>query len=185
MRKIVIIGPAGSGKSTLAEKLAHKIGGAYVDLDQFHHLPGWKERGTEDFCRLVDAATRGDTWAVAGNYTTRAQPIIRPRADTLIWLDMPFWANLWQLFRRTLKRVRTGESICNGNRETIAKSFFSKDSILWWFLTTWAKNRKNNRDLFARPQDYPHLQMIRLRSYAESAQLLESVNGGAAENACC
>ncbi len=173
MRRVIIIGSAGSGKSTLAEKLAQKTGGAYVDLDQFHHLPGWKERDTADFCRLVDEATRGDAWVVAGNYTTRAQPILRPRADTLIWLDMPFRANFWQLLRRTFRRVRTGESICNGNCETVTKSFFSKNSILWWFLTTWAKNRKKNRELFARPQDYPHLKMIRLRSYAESAKFLE------------
>ncbi len=176
MNRIVIIGTTGSGKSTLAKQLAEKHGLKYIDLDDFHHLPGWKERSDEDFRRLVDEATRGDKWVVAGNYTTRSQAITWPRADTIIWLDMPFFANFNALFARTMRRWRTGEIICNGNKETLPKQFFTTDSILWWFLKTWYKNRKKYGGIFANPQAYPHLKMIHLCSYQQSAEFIQSLD---------
>ncbi|MBU6475663.1 MAG: AAA family ATPase [Alphaproteobacteria bacterium] len=175
MRRTIVIGTTGAGKSTLAQRLAEKTGAALIDPDEIHWLPGWKERPRENFRRLIDEATRGESWVFAGNYMSRAQDIVWPRADALVWLDVPFWPNFWRLLRRTLARARTGENICNGNRETFAKSFFSRGSILWWFLKTWAKNRKRYAAVFAAPQDYPHLKMIRLCSDTERTRFLEEV----------
>jgi len=168
MKKIVIIGSTGSGKSTLAKKLSQKLELAYIDLDDFHHLPGWKERTREEFCELTEAATRGGAWVVAGNYLAKAADITWPRADTLIWIDLPFFFNLKQLLKRSFKRAATQEIICNGNRETLGKLFFSKDSILLWLLRSHHKNRKRYGKIFAHPEAYPHLTLIRLRSNAES-----------------
>ena len=176
MQRVVVIGTTGSGKSTLAQQLAAKQGLAYIDLDELHHLPGWQERPVEDFRRLLREAIRGERWVVAGNYTDRAQHITWPAADTLIWLDMPFWPNFWRLLKRTLHRVYTGEKICNGNTEELFKQFFTKDSILLWFLKTWHKNRRRYGAVFANPQDYPHLTLIRLRSYRESRDFLNKTS---------
>lgn len=175
MRRIVIIGATGSGKSTLGKMLAEKSGCHYTDLDEIHWLPGWKERPREEFRRLIDEATRGSVWIVAGNYTPHAKEIVWPRADALIWLDMPFWPNFWRIFIRTLARIRDGETVCNGNRETLRQSFFSRRSILWWFIKSHGEKRKKYAAVFARPQDYPHLEMIRLRAYADIAACIESI----------
>ncbi len=88
---------------------------------------------------------------------------------------MPFWPNFWQLLKRTFKRAYTGEDICNGNKETLAKQFLTKDSILWWFLKTFHKNRKRYYAVFANPADYPHLTLIRLRSHRESREFVEKL----------
>ena len=175
MQRVVVIGTTGSGKSTLARQLAAKRGLNYIDLDDLHHLPGWQERSAEDFRRLLVEAMCVNKWAIAGNYTDRAQDITWPAADTLIWLDIPFWPNFWQLFKRTMKRAYSGELICNGNTEPFIKQFCSKDSILWWFLKTWYKNRKRYNSVFASPQDYPHLSLIRLGSYRRSREFLEKL----------
>lgn len=172
-RRIIVIGTTGSGKSTLARAIAEKHGAPCTDLDDLHWLPGWKERPHEEFLRLADEATRGDSWVVAGNYTARVQPLIWPRADTLIWLDIPFWPNAGVLLKRTLRRALTKEEICNGNRESFVNQFFTRDSLLLWFLKSWGKNRRRYGDIFAHPQAYAQLQLIRLRSYAESAAFIK------------
>jgi len=175
MQRIIIVGDTGSGKTTLAQQLAKKLGFSYTDLDDLFHLPGWKERPTEEFRALVDVATQGEKWVVAGNYFSKTQGITWPRADTLIYLDMPFTTNFWQLFKRTWRRSHSGEAICNGNRETFAKQFLTKDSILLWFLRKWRGTRKRYGDIFANPEAYPHLKFIRLQSYRQSCEFLDGL----------
>jgi adenylate kinase family enzyme len=172
MQRIVIIGTTGSGKSTLAKRLARLHGLNYVDLDELHHLPGWRERPLEEFRGLLDEATKAERWVVAGNYVGKSADIAWTRADTLIWLDMPFFSNFIELFKRTISRIFTGEEICNGNRESFVTQFFSAESILWWFVKTWYKNTKRFEEIFSQPQQYPNLRLIRLRSYDESKQFL-------------
>ena len=101
-------------------------------------------RSPEEFRALLDEATRGDKWVVAGNYTTVSKEISWRRADTMIWLDMPFLSCFSQLLQRTIKRSLTGELICNGNRESLSKQFFSKQSLLWWCIKSWRKVLTSN-----------------------------------------
>ena len=170
MKRVIVIGTTGSGKSTLAHRLAEKRGLKYIDLDNFHHMPGWKERPVEEFRSLVETATQAEKWVIAGNYS-KSQNITWPKADTLIWLDISFWLNFWQLLRRSFRRIYMREMICNGNKENLGK-LLSKDSILWWFLKTWHKNRKRYGSIFDSPKDYPHLNLIRLTSYQQSNEFI-------------
>jgi hypothetical protein len=64
-------------------------------------------------------------------------------ADTLIWLDLPLSLVMWRLTRRTLRRVTTQEDLWNtGNRESLRRSFFSRQSILLYALKTHQRNRE-------------------------------------------
>ena len=173
MQRIVIVGTTGSGKSTLAKQLGDKLGLVHIDLDDLHHLPGWQERPIDDFRKLLTEAIRVEKWVVAGNYQNRAQDIVWPAADTFVWLDMPYWSNFWRLLKRTLRRAYTGELICNGNTENLFMQFFTQDSILLWFFKTWPKNRKRYSAIFDKPQDYPHLKLIRLRSDEQRQEFLD------------
>jgi adenylate kinase family enzyme len=77
----VVIGATGSGKSTLAERLAARLGGAYVELDALHWEPHWTEAAPDVFRERVERATAGARWVVAGNYG-RVRDLVWPRADT-------------------------------------------------------------------------------------------------------
>lgn len=174
MQRIVIIGTTGAGKSTLARQLAEKLNLSYIDLDDLHHMPGWRERPLEDYRRLLTEATHVDKWVVAGNYMTKSHDIILPSADTLIWLDMPFTSNLWQLFKRTINRIYSGEPVCNGNKETLLVQL-SKESILLWFFKTWGLNRIKHGEKFGSSQYYPHVKRIHLQSYKQARDFLDKI----------
>ena len=176
MQRILVIGTTGSGKSTLARALAEKLDLQYADGDDFHHLPGWKERSTAEFRELVDAATQGDRWVLAGNYFSKGAAITWPRADTVIWIDMPFWDNFRQLFARTVRRIFSREVICNGNFESFRLQFLTRQSLFVWFFKSWGRNRKRYAEIFARPEKFPHIRFIRLGSRAEARAFIDGIS---------
>ena len=146
MRRVTVFGTTGSGKSWLAERLAGQAGLRVVELDALYWGPNWQPAPLELFRHRVERETVGDGWIVVGNYAQVRDLVWRP-ADTLIWLDLSLPLVMARLVRRTVKRVATGEELWGtGNRETIANSFFSRDSILLWAL----KTHRLNRERFAR-----------------------------------
>jgi hypothetical protein len=68
----------------------------------------------------------------------------------VIWLNYAFAVVFWRAVIRTLRRALTQEEIFSGNRESLRMAFFSRDSILWWVLTTFHRRRKHHRMLFDR-----------------------------------
>ena len=75
-----------------------------------------------------------------GNYH-RTAPIKWHKVEVVVWLDLPYWQIFWQVLSRTLRRSITREELWAGNRESLAKAFFSRDSILVWSLTNMKKIR--------------------------------------------
>ena len=171
MNRIVIIGATGSGKTTLANALAEKHGMPFTDLDDLYWQPGWLETPPADFRAAVDHATAAPRWIIAGNYSA-VRDLTWGRADTLIWLDYSFHRVLWQLLRRSLRRVSDRNLICNGNRETWRK-LLSRDSIIVWLFTSFAKRRRDHAALFRDATPYPNIKtLIHLKNPAEARQAL-------------
>ncbi len=135
LSRIVIVGPTNAGKSTLALRLGTLLDLSVVDLDDLNWLPGWRERDHDDFRQRVDRATAVPRWVVAGNYT-RVRDLTWGRATFLVWLDPAFAPTFVRALRRTLRRGLLGERCCNGNRESLVKAFFTRESILWWSIKT-------------------------------------------------
>jgi hypothetical protein len=66
------------------------------------------------------------------------------------------------------------EELWAGNRETLAKAFLSKESILLWSFTTFGKNRKRYND--ARTSgEHGHLRWHELRSPRAARRFLRDV----------
>jgi adenylate kinase family enzyme len=142
MKRIAVIGTTGSGKSTLAKRLGARLKMPVNELDTLHWLPNWVERDTASFRGLVDEATRGEYWITEGGYS-EVRDYVWGRADTIVWVNLPFWTTFKQLFLRTVRRARTREPICNGNTETWRLSFFSNESVLLWlFKSYWRRQRE-------------------------------------------
>jgi adenylate kinase family enzyme len=108
-RRIVVVGTTGSGKSTLASELARRLALPYVELDALHWGPNWTHCTDEEMRQRADEATREDAWVVDGNYSI-VRDLTWPRAEAVVWLDYPLLVILWQLWKRTWKRVLTKEN---------------------------------------------------------------------------
>jgi hypothetical protein len=63
------------------------------------------------------------------------------------------------------------EELWHGNYETLAKSFLSKDSILLWSFTTYAKNARKYAALRA-GAEYGHLEWVELTTPAQAQEYL-------------
>jgi hypothetical protein len=86
-------------------------------------------------------------WVCDGNYSSVREALL-PRADVVVWLRPPFRVLFWRLLRRTITRGLRRELLWGTNRESLAKSLFTRDSVLWWAITSHRRRHRNiARDL--------------------------------------
>ncbi len=172
-RRIAVVGTSGAGKTTLAQSIADALEIPWIELDGLHWGLDWTERPESQLREALDQATRQDAWVCDGNYGI-VRDLIWTRAETLVWLDYSFARVFAQVFRRTVRRAWSREELFSGNRETWRQSFASKDSILWWVITTWRRRRREYPALLARPE-YAHLRVHRFRHPREAQRWLASL----------
>ena len=176
MRRVCIFGASGSGKTTLGRWLAGQRGLRFVDLDDLHWLPGWVERGTEDFRAEVERVTRAPAWVVAGNQS-KARDLLWPRADTLVWLDLPLATAMLRSTARGLRQWWSGVPICNGNRQRLWQMVNGGDSLLGYTLRTYHARRREWPAALGLPQ-HAQAAVHRLRTPREVAAWRASVQTG-------
>lgn len=166
--RIIVIGTTGSGKSTLAEKLSQKMALDFVELDALYWQPNWVGTPDEEFVAKVDAATRGDRWVVAGNYS-RTRPITWSRAQLIVWLDYPLLTVFWRLLTRTVRRNLTREELwgTNTDRFWIHFKLWSDESLLKWLFKTYWRRKREYPALLALPE-YQHLDLSRFKTPKET-----------------
>ncbi|MBM3152912.1 MAG: AAA family ATPase [Chloroflexi bacterium] len=161
-RRIIIVGVTGSGKTTLARQVAARLGTPHVELDALHWRLDWEHAPDDELRRLVETATRPGAWVVDGNYSM-TRDITWPRAQAVVWLDLPLGLVFWRLVRRILSRWWTKELMWGINRETLWVHFklWSDDSLIRWLFKTYLRRRRQYPALFSLPQN-SHLHVVRL-----------------------
>lgn len=173
--RINIVGTSGSGKSTFARKLSVALQLPYVEMDKVFWRPHWEMPNDEDFFRDLRRALEGPEWVLDGNYT-RSTSIKWEKVQAVIWLDYPFSITLYQAITRAIKRAWTQEELWEGtgNRESFQRGFLSKDSIIWWTISTYGKVRKKYERIMAAPE-FAHIKFIRLRNRSEANTFLSQI----------
>ncbi len=89
-RRVVVTGLAGSGKSTFALALAAKTGLPVIHLDLHFWKPGWVAPSETEWREKQTDVLAGDAWIADGNYHETLDLRLE-RADTVVFLDMPWW----------------------------------------------------------------------------------------------
>jgi adenylate kinase family enzyme len=118
MRRVVVVGGSGSGKTSFARELASRLGLLHLEMDSVFHQHGWADDAPPEFLPTLDRFTADDGWVVDGNYARHGiRDVVWPRADTIVWLDVPRWTAMTRVVRRTLRRVFTREKLWGGVRE--------------------------------------------------------------------
>ncbi len=170
----VIGSTSGVGKTTFGRRLAERLDVPFVELDALFWREGWRQSETEDFRRRVADALAGDAWVADGNYTGRLGTFIWSRADTVVWLDLGLPIALWRILQRTLGRIRSGEVLWSGNRETMRNAFFSRESLFLYAIRWHGERRKRFPRMLASPEAV-HLEKHHFRSASEAERWLRSV----------
>jgi adenylate kinase family enzyme len=178
MQRVSVVGNSGSGKSRLAERIAAALGLPYVELDAIHHLPNWQPIAPAEFLSRVEAIAATDEWVIDGNYrNVVVDGPVWPRADTVVWLDVPRRVVMRQVIGRTLRRVILREELWNGNREPIS-NLFSRDpykSIISWAWTQHDKYRQRYGAAMVSPA-FAHIEFVRLGSRREAEVWLRGLH---------
>jgi adenylate kinase family enzyme len=170
--RVMVVGISGAGKSTFAARLAHTAGLRMVELDLLNWGPGWYNRSVEEpesLIEAIDAATQGDDWVVAGGYS-QVWPLVWPRMEHLVWLDLPRTQVMLQVIPRSLVRVMSGTDVFPGCREVFLRLFRPEHPIRW----AWNKHRSRRESItraVANPA-YAHLQVHRCHSRADADAVL-------------
>jgi adenylate kinase family enzyme len=172
-KRINVIGTSGSGKTTFAKRIAERLHIPHIELDALHWQPNWTETPLDKFRAKVSDALEGDTWATDGNYS-KVRDIVWGRADTVVWLDYAYVVVVWRVIRRTFKRGLTKEVLWGHSQERLWENLFSKDSIIWWAMTTYWRRKREYPILFEKPEN-AHINFIRLGSQKESNAWLASL----------
>jgi hypothetical protein len=102
-------------------------------------------------------------------------------ADTVVWLDLPLWFCLNRLRRRTLGRIRRGEELWNGNRESWRGAFGGWDSLFVFAVRKHFAQRRDLPALLGRPE-LAHLTVVRLRTPAAVEAWLAAIAAGPKPN---
>ena len=174
VNRVSVIGSSGSGKTTVARSLAIAIDVPYLELDSVFHRPGWAHPTDDEFRETVATFVTADRWVVDGNYTSHGvADLVWPRADTVVWLDLPRRTVMRQVVGRTLRRVITREELWNGNKEpwTNLYSLDPEKNIIVW---AWTRHGPTRGKYEARLADetWAHATVHRLTDKQEIGQFL-------------
>jgi adenylate kinase family enzyme len=165
MERVVVIGTSGSGKSTLAGRLAARYDLVHLELDAYAHGPGWTNVPPERYRRALEKAMSGGRWVCDGNYLDRTADWLWPKADTVVWLDLPLWQIVPRLVRRSVRRIATREELWNGNRERLS-ALFGRKSVVSWAIVSHRAHRAELPGTLARLRREA-VTTVRLRSPRE------------------
>lgn len=178
MQRIAVVGAVGSGKTTLGRQVAAALALPFTDLDALEILPGWRHREPADFLARAAVATAGDRWVVAGDFAGSAGAVVWPRADTVVWLDLPRAVTAWRALRRTAEQIRTGVEVYPGCVQTIRTV---RESGLLRMVVRHPGKKRRTHPALLRERAAPGATVLRLRSRRRvAAWLAEVERAGAA-----
>lgn len=176
--RYIVVGTSGSGKSTFARALAQAMRVRHIELDELYWGEHWTPRPIDEFTRAVSELAQGERWVMDGNYSA-VREVLWPRATHVVWLNFSRPVVFWRVFWRTVTRAVLRQELWHGNRESVRRAFFSRESILLWSLSTYAKNQTKYAQLRQRPE-FAHLSWLELRSPSQAKALLSGLAGFAA-----
>lgn len=111
--KITILGACGSGKTVLSKKIVEKFHIPYLDLDRLWfesggslidpNNPAEKERVSQIRLDKVRSFIMSNSWVSDGDFSV-SQVETAPKADVIVFLDIPLTIRLWNHLYRTVMR---------------------------------------------------------------------------------
>jgi adenylate kinase family enzyme len=175
MRRINVVGASGSGKSIFARALAKRLMIPVIEMDALFWSQNWTPVAESEFITKLGKVVSGEKWILDGNYH-RTKDLKWSRVETIIWLDFSFLCIFKRALSRALLRIWRKQEIWagTGNRETWARTFLSKDSVLLWTLTSYNEVKRRYAGIYKNQAGSPY-QVVRLASPGQARAFLAAL----------
>jgi adenylate kinase family enzyme len=141
-RRVVVTGMAGAGKSTFSRALSARTGLPVIHLDLHFWQPGWTEPSDDEWRDKQLGLLAGDEWIADGNYHATLELRLE-RADTVVFLDTPWWVCCRRAFVRGIRRRPVGFQLPNGCEESAMRRLHDE----WWLVWRIWRVGRSERDL--------------------------------------
>lgn len=170
-QRIIVTGLAGSGKSTLSLALAARTGLPVIHLDLHFWKPGWVAPSEPEWRERQRDVLAGDAWIADGNYHETLDLRLQ-RADTVMFLDMPWWRCSGRALLRGFRMPGEVPEGCHYSRWLRLRDEWRLA------LRIWRKNRsqpEREREIISRHG--PHVALHVLSSKREVKEFLDGLDG--------
>jgi adenylate kinase family enzyme len=166
---------AGSGKSTFSLALAARTGLPVIHLDVHFWKAGWVAPSEAEWRERQRRLLAGDAWIADGNYQETLDLRLE-RADTVVFLDLPWWLCAGRAF---LRGFRMPDELPEGCDYPAWRRLRDE-----WRLAVriWRKRRsepEHAHEIIARHSR--HVVLHVLRSKRSVREFLDSLDAGHAE----
>jgi hypothetical protein len=104
---------------------------------------------------------------IDGTYRSKLGTFVLENADLVVWIDLPIRVWLPRLLARTHRRVRNGEELWNGNRETWRNTLIGWDALIPYSFRIFVHRRRDY------PRELAPFPVARLRSTREVDAFLD------------
>jgi hypothetical protein len=169
-RRVLVDGMMGAGKSTFADALAARTGLPVLHLDLYYWKPGWVRPSDGEWRELQRTLLASEAWIIDGNYN-ETLPLRLERADTVIFLDTPWWLCAWRAFVRGIRKPGGDLPVgCEDSRIRRLRDEWGGVGRIW-------RNRRLEpecaRSEFLRPESHATVHV--LRSPRAARELLDAI----------
>ena len=103
MNRVAVFGKPGGGKSTLSKMLSAKTGIKLFALDLIEFRKDGERAPTEEYLKTHTDWIAEDNWIIDGLGTLESFWLHIDAADTLIYVDLPYFIHYWWVTKRLLK----------------------------------------------------------------------------------
>lgn len=103
MKKVAIFGKPGGGKSTFSKKLSIAKDLQLYALDLIEYKENGERISPEEYAKKHNQLINSDNWIIEGLGTMESFWQRVEAADTLIYIDLPYYIHYWWVTKRLLK----------------------------------------------------------------------------------
>jgi len=105
MNKVAVFGKPGGGKSTLSRKLSAVTGIKLCALDLIEYRKNGERVSRDEYSKKHADWIGANNWIIDGLGTLESFWLRIDAADTLIYVDLPYFIHYWWVTKRLLKSV--------------------------------------------------------------------------------
>jgi adenylate kinase family enzyme len=158
-RRVVVTGKAGAGKSTFSRALSARTGLPVIHLDVHFWKPGWVPTPEKEWREKQRGLLAGEDWIVDGNDATL--DVRLERADTVVFLDTPWWICVRRALIRGLRRRPVGFELPSGCHDSAWRRLRDEWSLVWRLWRARDSERERDFEILSKCREHVALHVLR------------------------